>query len=230
MPAFLTSGQASRLRGMVRPHLGKNQPGKSWKKRTDDELWRRVLSQIVVVGRAEPGHRLQHDPTIARQLSIRRLRAFHRDAELQKHLHDVFVKIGVRYTGKNWRSDKKAKAGTKNFRTLIKAGGPRKFFEKVAKLQNEDDRIAALQGALKFYGSKGSRDTLIELRLAENCMALDVRIFRVLERVGVKISPEDIYKQVEKELIRKVAKPLGISGAQLDRILFGKYREILQKT
>lgn len=124
----------------------------------------------------------------------------------------------------------KARAGTKNFRTLIKAGGPRKFFEKVANYQTEDERIAALQGSLKFYGSKGSRDTLIELRLAENCMALDVRIFRVLERVGVKISPENIYRQVEKELIRKVAKPLGISGAQLDRILFGKYREILQKT
>jgi hypothetical protein len=115
MPAFLTSAQASRLRGMVRPYLVKDRPGKSWENRTDDELWRRVLSQIVVVGRAEPGHRLQHDPAISRQLSIRRLRTFQRDAELQRHLHDVFVRIGVRYTGKNWRSNKKAAAGTKNF-------------------------------------------------------------------------------------------------------------------
>jgi hypothetical protein len=58
-------------------------------------------------------------------------------------------------------------------------------------------------------------------------MALDVRIFRLLERVGMRVSPEDMYRQIEKELISKVAKPLGISGAQLDRILFGKYREIL---
>jgi hypothetical protein len=115
MPAFLTSAQASRLRGMVRPYLVKDRPRKSWENRTDDELWRRVLSQIVVVGRAEPGHRLQHDPAISRQLSIRRLRTFQRDAELQRHLHDVFVRIGVRYTGKNWRSNKKAAAGTKNF-------------------------------------------------------------------------------------------------------------------
>jgi hypothetical protein len=52
----------------------------------------------------------------------------------------------------------------------------------------------------------------------------------ILEWVGVKISPEDIYLQVEKELIGRVAKPLEISGAQLDRILFGKYRGILKKS
>jgi hypothetical protein len=144
---------------MVRPHLVKDRPGKSWKKRTDGKLWRRVLSQIVVVGGAEPGHRFQHDPAISRQLSIRKLSEFKHDAELQKHLHHVFVGIGVRYTGSSWRSDKKAVAGTKNFRTLIKAGGPRKFFERVSNYGTEDERIAALQRSLKFYGSKGSRDT-----------------------------------------------------------------------
>lgn len=39
---------------------------------------------------------------------------------------------------------------------------------------------------------------------------------------GVKVSPDDIYKQIEGELIQKVAAPLGMSGARLDRILFQK--------
>jgi len=54
-------------------------------------------------------------------------------------------------------------------------------------------------------------------------MALDTRIFGVLKKVGVKVSPDDIYRQIERELIHRVAKPLGLSGAQLDRILFQNY-------
>jgi hypothetical protein len=70
---------------------------------------------------------------------------------------------------------------------------------------------------------------LIELRLAEDCMALDTRIFGVLKKVGVRISPDDIYKQIERELREKVAEPLGIRTALLDRILFKKYDDILKQ-
>ncbi len=60
-------------------------------------------------------------------------------------------------------------------------------------------------------------------------MALDARIFGVLKKVGVRASPDDIYLQVEKELRERVAKPLGISAALLDRILFRRYDEILRQ-
>lgn len=85
-----------------------------------------------------------------------------------------------------------------------------------------------MQRSLQYYGNKGARDTLIELGLAENCMALDTRILGVLKKVGVKVVPDDIYREIEKELIRKVATPLGISGALLDRILFQNYDRILK--
>jgi hypothetical protein len=148
--------------------------------------------------------------------------------KLQKHLHRIFLIIGVRYAGNSWRSDRKALAGAQNFRIIQKAGGPRRFFGTIAKLKTEKERIAALQGSVKFYGDKGSRDTLIEFRLATDCMALDIRIFRILEKVGLKVSPADIFEQLERELVRKVAKPLGLSGAQLDRILFGQYSKIMK--
>jgi hypothetical protein len=89
------------------------------------------------------------------------------------------------------------------------------------------------QGKVKVKGrnwkNKSARDTLIELRLAENCMALDTRIFGVLKKIGVFVSPKDIYVQVEKELREKVASPLGISAALLDRILFRNYKDILKR-
>ena len=94
-------------------------------------------------------------------------------------------------------------------------------------MKTESERIDELKESLKFYGDKGSRDTLIELRLAENCMALDARIYGVLKGVGVDVSPAAIFGCIEKELIRKVAKPLGISGGQLDRILFKNYDHLL---
>lgn len=203
--------------------------GKPWTKWKDDELWRKVLGQIVVVGRAEPGERLQHEPKIGRRVSIKKLSRFRSDTELQKYLHEIFVSLGVRYVGRNWRSDKKAAAGVKNFRKLMKDGGPKRFFGDIAQYRTESERIKELQDSLKYFGNKGARDTLIELRLAENCMALDARIYGVLERVGVNVSPDDIFSYVENELIQKVAKPSGVSGALLDRILFKNYKAILKE-
>jgi hypothetical protein len=227
-PQFLSSSQARRLQKAAKRCRTRVKLGKPWIKWSDEELWRKVLGQIAVVGRAEPGERLQHDPKIRRKISIKRLKRFQTDTEMQKHLHEVFVSLGVRYVGRNWKTDKKAAAGVKNFRKLMKDGGPKQFFAKIAKYGTESERIKDLQESLKYYGDKGSRDTLIELRLAENCMALDARIYGVLEGVGVKASPADIFRHVENELIRKVAEPLGISGARLDRILFQNYKAILK--
>ena len=96
-------------------------------------------------------------------------------------------------------------------------------------MQDRRGENRSLQKELKYYGNKGARDTLIELRLAENCMALDARIYGLLAKVGVKVSPDDIYRQIEKELIQKVATPLGMSGALLDRVLFQNYKRILEQ-
>jgi hypothetical protein len=229
MPSFLSTSQAARLQKIARRYRKKAKLGKHWTRRTDDELWRKVLSQIVVVGRAGPGIRLENEKKIGRLVSIKNLQNHKSDVELQQYLHRFFVDLGVRYVGKSWKNDRKAAAAVKNFRKLQKVG-VRQFFEEIARKKTEEERIEALQGALKFFGDKGARDTLIELGLAQNCMALDVRIYGVLDKVGVKVSPKDIYRQIEKELIQKVGKPLGISGALLDRILFQNYSRILQDT
>jgi hypothetical protein len=201
-----------------------------WNRLTNDELWIRVLTQVVVIGRAEPGDRLRNDSETRASLSIRKLRTFHTDTTFQKYLHKVFVELTVRYVGRDWRTDWKAEASVHNFRVLMKEGGPKKFFEKqIASLETEQERIEMLRTTFKGYGNKCARDTLIELRLASNCMALDTRIFGVLKKVGVRVGPDDIYKQIEKELREKVAEPLGISASLLDRILFRKYDQILER-
>jgi len=231
VPAFLSTSQAARLQKIARRYKNKVKLGKPWKKRTDDELWRKVLSQIVVVGKAEPGYELEHNRKVGKTVAIKKLKRFRSDKELQKYLHEFLLSIETRFVGRKqgWRNDKKARAGAYNFQVLVEAGGPKKFFEKVEHLPTESERIKFLEDSFKYYKEKGARDTLIELGLAENCMALDVRIYGVLEKVGVKVSPDDIYRQIEKELIEKVAEPLGISGARLDRILFQNYDQIRKR-
>jgi hypothetical protein len=66
--------------------------------------------------------------------------------------------------------------------------------------------------------------------LATNCIALDARIQRILSIVGAPIegSLKSLYEQVESALIQQVAKPCGLSGVLLDRILFQNYDEILK--
>jgi hypothetical protein len=228
MPVFISDSQASRLRKVVKRYRSKVKLGKPWTKWTDDDLLRKVLAQVVVIGRSDPGKRLQYDPKIARKVSVRKLSGYPSLSVLQKYLHELFAQLGVRFSlGSTWKKDWKAAASARNFKVLMDAGGPTRFFRGIASFKSENERIAVLQKALKRYGNKSARDTLIELRLAEDSMALDTRIFGVLKKVGVKVSPDDIYKQIETELREKVAERLGIRAALLDRILFKKYKDIL---
>lgn len=159
---------------------------------------------------------------------------FRSDRALQKYLHEFLVGIGTRHVSKKkgWKEDKKARAAVCTFRALMKAGGPRKFFKRVAALPTEKERIQFLSNreTFEYYGKKGARDTLIELGLAKGCLALDARILGLLEKVGVEIMRSSLdrnYERIEGELIAKVAKPLGNSGARLDRILFQYNNQIV---
>jgi hypothetical protein len=72
---------------------------------------------------------------------------------------------------------------------------------------------------------------MADLGLARNVIALDVRLLNLLKLVGVRVpskvrTDEATYKQVQDALLRQVAKPAGINGVQLDRILFNNYYQI----
>jgi hypothetical protein len=60
-------------------------------------------------------------------------------------------------------------------------------------------------------------------------MALDQRLKRILEGVGATVgdSVDKRYEEIERELIEKVARPSGLSGGELDRILFQNYGDIM---
>jgi hypothetical protein len=96
-------------------------------------------------------------------------------------------------------------------------------------MKSVEEKIEVLATKLAFYKKKGCRDTLIELRLATDCLALDQRLRNIMECVGAKVpkSLDRHYDEIEKELIGKVAEPSGLSGGELDRILFQNYGDIM---
>jgi hypothetical protein len=222
---ILTDRQAAKLCALVARYKHRGTLGRSWKGRSPDELWLKVLAQIVVVGNAGPGYIVQDSSEAKKQPSLTRLRSYRGDLALRRHIHEILRLIGTRYVGKHLRTDKKSVAAVHNFRVLMKAGGPRRFFRKLAAVRSEAARIDFLRKHFRFYQEKSARDTLIELGLAKNCLALDARIAGLLGKFGAR-APQPLgrhYEQIERELIARVARPLGLSGAQLDRILFQNY-------
>jgi hypothetical protein len=221
----LTGNQAARLQRLVR-HYGP-QMGKSWRKCTEDELWLRVVSQVVVAGNAAPGYVLLRSEAAKRILSYSRLKKLSLRRR-RKTIHTVLQAIGTRYVGKSTKN-RKIDAALHNFDALVEAGGPKKFFQDIAAMKTIDKKIEGLATKLAFYKKKGCRDTLIELRLGTDCLALDQRLRNIMECVGAKV-PKSIdrhYDEIEKELITTVAKPCGLSGGELDRILFQNYGDIM---
>ncbi len=203
--------------------------GQSWeqRRRNKDELWIRVLSQIVVAGNAAPGETLLSSPAVIEKLAFNRLKKLTPRLRRQR-IHQVLLAIGTRFVGKKTKNHK-IDAAVYNFNQLDKAGGPVRFFADVAAKGDTEGKVKYLSKTLKFYKKKGCRDTLIELRLADDCIALDQRLMNILERVGVKLqgSLNQNYEDVERELTKRVAKRNKLSGGQLDRVLFRNYSDIM---
>jgi hypothetical protein len=187
----------------------------------------RVLSQIVVAGNAAPGYALVHSEAVREKLAFSRLKRMAPRLRC-KVIHSVLRAIGTRYVGRSSRSGK-VDAALHNFEVLVRAGGPAKFFTHVASLKTTEAKIAFLCKNLKFCKRKGCRDTLIELRLANDCVALDQRLRKILLCVGAKVpkSIDSQYEEIERELIDQVAKPSGFSGGELDRVLFQNAGDVM---
>jgi hypothetical protein len=222
---ILTESHAARLRAIARRYTPRM--GKSWRHLTPDELWLRVLAQIVVAGNAAPADMLERSEAVKEKLAFSRLRKLS-PRQRRQVIHSVLRAIGTRYVGEKSKNAK-IDAVLHNFDALRKAGGPVAFFKKVAAEKDTPAMLDFLEDNLHYYKKKGCRDTLIELRLASDCMALDQRIKNILEGVGLKLvgSVDRQYEQIETELRKHVAKPLHLSGGQLDRILFQNYGDIM---
>lgn len=231
MTPVITPAVAKKLLGVVerfRDQVHAPAQG-TWEYMTDGGLWARVLGQIAVVGSAASGRALNEElgPDVDDWfVRLSKATGGARRAEIHRRLRNA----GVRYVTQSHLNCRKTDAALYDFELLETYGGPRRYFEYLASVPVEDWRISIVADEMAYIKNKGARDLLIELGLVRNAIAFDSRLKTVLMKLGAKL-PKDVatnracYRSLEQELISKVCIPAGITGGQLDRILFNRSKE-----
>jgi len=232
----ITKEHVNRLRQIKRRFLSDTEiPRRNrWKPWTNNRIWLEIFKQVIVVGRADRVDKFENRKLQA-LVSYSALSKIRDKKRLEERIHKVLRQIGARYASRSISKCRKTQALAHNFQVVSKfEGGPRGLLNRLAQFRGanaERRRIKYIMKIFKYFGSKSARDFLIGIGMVRQAIALDVRLQRVLRKVGIKVpvgigSSEGLYDKVEAELLDKVCKPLRISGAQFDRMIFGHYREI----
>ena len=207
---------------------------KNWRDLSNNDVWIRIMSQVVVVGSAKPAKRLW-DKTIRSRVEWQRLRRMD-ETEAAETIWSALKEIGARYVGRALDACPKTKALLRNRDVLMKyPGGPQGFIKDVAELPGSSrQKVEYVAQRLSYIKDKGSRDLLTTgFGLVRNHIAFDVRVLGSLRHIGLRFPPNvasrtSLYDEFERILIQQVCRPLKISGAQLDQLLFLHYKDIKQ--
>ena len=202
----------------------------AWRDASDDDVWIRVVSQVVVIGNASPAAKLW-TPPIRKRIGWKNMTKLP-EAEARKEIWSVLREIGTRWCGQKCP---KADGLMRNLKFLRDyPGGPKGFLKDVATLDGSSLKKVNFVGEhLSYIKDKGARDFLTTgFGLVRDCIAFDTRIRGVIREIGVQI-PESVkadsaqYENYERLLINEVCRPLHITGAQLDQLLFNNSKEII---
>jgi len=199
---------------------------------SDDDVWKRVISQVAVAGKADPGIRLLKSKQAQKDLAFDHLKSLSTSEQaslINKHLRAH----GVRYASSDLGRCVKTRCLLGNFEFLAEyPSGPTAYMKYLAGLQNDEARIKTVIRDMKYIKNKGARDMLANLGLVTGIIALDARILGILGALGVNLPPDiqakqNKYIELQDELIDAIATPEGITGVMLDKILFQNYDAIL---
>jgi len=206
----------------------------NWKSKSNNEIWLKVIEQVMLVGRSSPAEKFSKDLELQKKVSYEQLLKIKDDEnQLKKVIHEVLRAVKTRYASASIEKCRKTKALVHNFKVLSEyKDGPKGLLEEVSKFNTDKEKIKYIMSKFKYIKSKGARDFLMDLGLVRDAIALDWRIKNVLEKIiGIEIPKEiknnsESYDEVEEELLLKVCKPLNLSGIEFDRMIYQNYEEI----
>jgi hypothetical protein len=189
---------------------------------------------VIVVGRSSPYEKFNRNEELKKKISYESLSKLQSDYELKKTINQVLLAIGTRYAQTNPDKCLKTQALVHKFGQVSKEGGPVSFLKKLSQFRDDNERIQFVIRSFKFIKNKGARDLLMELGIVRETIALDVRMQNIFGKLEIEfprnISNPKVYDQIEEDILFKVCKPLGISGVELDRMLYQNYDEIMSST
>ena len=237
-PLVITASEIERLRQIKQAFPNQQSlPGpEHWQHLSANAVWHCVLRQVIAVGGAAPADKFMARVDLRRQMSYHRLCRLDGDAQVGRAISAVLREVGTRYARQDWRHCAKTTALRRNLGVLRTFdGGPTGFVRHIARINGRDKdrrRIAFVADFLHFIKNKGARDLLTtSFGLLRSGIAFDTRVLGALRTVGVQIPrgvPQSAvrYAEFEATLLRQVCRPLRISGAELDQLLFVNYSAI----
>jgi hypothetical protein len=202
-----------------------------WKSMTDSEIWISIVVQVGSVGSSYPAEKMKNELR-SRDKWYEQLIILSKERR-KEEIHRILYKFGIRYVSRNVDNCRKTNALLKNLELIESFGGPIKYIKRIAQIDDEYVRVSTVIKEMHYIKNKGARDLLISLGLLQNAIAFDVRIINVLKKFGTELpegyeTDSNSYKELESELIQNICIPCEITGADLDRILYQKYNEIVQ--
>ncbi|MFY8299476.1 hypothetical protein AAEU28_11965 [Pseudoalteromonas sp. SS15] len=199
----------------------------------DDDVWIRIVSQVVVVGGAKPAELLK-DKEVKAKISWENLKSL-TEGNRKRVIWEVLKQIKARYAGKSIESCKKTDAIFKNFEIIKSEYGPKSFLLNASKQPGDKEKIKYIS-KLSYFKNKGARDFLTSgFGVLKNSIAIDSRVMNSLNHVGIELPSEVLkstkkYEAAERQLIEEVCKPLDLLGSELDQLLFKNYEKIITQS
>jgi len=221
---------SAKIKGLVESTRDHFPERDAWKKLDDDGVWKHIVYQVCVVGSSASYERMINSSTAQTALRYNTVSVLDAD-EQARVINKVLRDHGVRYASANLAKCPKTKALVKNLDFLAGyKGGPTGYVKKLS-LLDENERIEVIMRDLSYIKLKGARDLLAELGLAHNVIALDSRVLGILRSFGADVpkeTPTDVqkYQTIQKALLSQICEPLGLTGVELDRILYWNYQNI----
>ena len=207
----------------------------NWESNTNDKIWSKLITQVMVVGNSKPADEFNKDIELKNQVTYEKL-ILMEDDELKKKINYVLRKVHTRYASSDITKCRKTNALVYNLKILKTfKDGPKDLLRGISEIkeQNADkEKIRFLINNFKYMGSKSSRDLLMELGIVKNAIALDVRVQSILTKVGINIpkgveNNPKIYDEVENDILTKICKPLNLLGVEFDRMIYQNYEGIM---
>jgi hypothetical protein len=210
-----------------------------WMRLSNNDIWLWMFRQVAVIGGAAADGRLMYDRNLRGKISYSRLSRMRSDRDVQKAINQALRGCASRYVSTSKSKCKKTQALARNFRRLQKfPGGPKGLVAKLAEIDGPSIDLRRTKYVMKgfdYFGSKSARGFLMNIGMASNVIALDIRLQKVLKRVGMKVpnglaSSPGVYDAFEKKLLESVCNPLKMTGIQLDQMIFQNYDDIMSMT
>ncbi len=180
----------------------------------EDWIWRSLITSFCTLGRVPPDGVI---PRVQVELYWEKIKGMN-----EKDVANILQKYNIRF------HKRKAKWLLENRELLVKKGLLK--FKNKWKNESIDDAIKML---MQFAGISHKYARNIGMDAAdcrfENSAAIDSRVYNILLRINPKLpNPCNTRNYLANEMfLRGLAKEIGISPWELDRIIFWQYKKII---